>query len=152
MSSAIVVITSDPQQMPSSQVISARVFAESDWPQIISARVTPENSAVEEHITVWLSNEADESADKLEDLKQSLKDAHRDAIVSIITNDFPGSCTCLSSPGATGSAFSVAAAIAVIKSSRGWDESESIYVRIDGAEMNVRARYDGNRWAVTQDT
>jgi hypothetical protein len=149
MSSAIVVITPGPEAKTSPQTISARVFAESNWPQIISARVTPENSAVEEHITVWLSDEADESADKFEALKQSLKDAHRDAIVSIITNDFPGSCTCLSSPGVTGSAFSVAAAIAVIKMSWGWDESESIYVRVDSVEINVRARYGGNHWVVT---
>src|SRR5205085_9924931 len=103
MRSAIVVITSGPQELKSPQIITTRVFGESASPQVISARVIPENSAVEEHITVWLSHEADESADKFEALKQSLKGAHRDSIVSIITNDFPGSCTCFSNLDVSGS-------------------------------------------------
>jgi len=42
--------------------------------------------------------------------------------------------------------FNLAAAIAVIKASCGWDESSSIVVTINNAEVRVWPRFDGQQW------
>jgi len=44
--------------------------------------------------------------------------------------------------------FDLAAAIAVIKASCGWDESSSILIMINNAEVRVWPRFDGRQWIV----
>lgn len=45
--------------------------------------------------------------------------------------------------------FSLAAAAAVYKVSFGWDESRSIVIKVNDAELNLLPRFDGNHWVVT---
>lgn len=42
--------------------------------------------------------------------------------------------------------FSLAAAVAVIKVSWGWDESHSIVVKVNDVEVQVSPQFDGNNW------
>jgi hypothetical protein len=132
MATATVTITSDPEVVTS--------------PQIVSTLVSLENSAPEEHVAVWFS---DDSRETCEALRRKLKGSHPGAIVSIVTDDSEGSCSCLTEFTVREHPFSVAAALAVIKSSWGWDENDPMHVRINGNEIRVRTRYDGNRWTVT---
>jgi len=44
--------------------------------------------------------------------------------------------------------FALAAAAAVYKASLGWDESSSIIVRVNEAELSLLPRFDGNHWIV----
>lgn len=132
MATATVTITSDLEVVTS--------------PQIVSVLVSLENSTPEEHVAVWVS---DESRKTCEDLQRALKGLHPGAIISVVANDSEGFCICSSELKANVAAFSAAAAVAVVKSSWGWDQSDPILVRINGNEIRVRPRFDGNCWTVT---
>lgn len=132
MATATVTITSDPEV--------------ETLPQTVSALVTLGKLPSQEHVSAWLPSESSETR---EDVQRRLKASHPDAIVSVVTDDSEGSCSCWTELTAAEHPFSVAAAVAVVKSRWGWDESDPIRVRINGTEMRVRARYDGNAWMVT---
>jgi hypothetical protein len=132
MATATVTITSDPEVVTS--------------PQIVSVLVSLGNSTPEEHVAVWVYDESRETCD---DLQRTLKGLHPDAIVSVVANDAEGFCICSSELKENVPAFSAAAAVAVVKSSWGWDESDPMLVRVNGNEIRVRPRYHGNCWTVT---
>jgi len=136
MASAIVVISSDPPTLNTTSGAGAQTS-----PQITSAIVTLENESSQEHVSIWLP------VDDSTDLQQGLKASHPDAIVSIVNNNGDGACNC--STDAHANPFSVAAALAVVKRSWGWDETTPMLVRVNGIELRVHARYDGNAWIAT---
>ena len=76
-----------------------------------------------------------------------MKRSHPHAIVSIVTHNADGICDCSTDTHAN--LFSVAAALAVVKRSWGWDEITPMLVRVNGIELRVHARYDGNAWIAT---
>jgi hypothetical protein len=78
-----------------------------------------------------------------------LKASHPGAIVSVVTDDSDGSCSCWTECTASEDRFTIAAAVAVVKSSWGWDETDPIHVSINDKEIRVCARYDGSAWIVT---
>jgi hypothetical protein len=132
MTTATVTITSDPEVATS--------------PQVVSALVTLERSTSHEHVVAWLLSESSENP---QDVQRRLKASHPDAIVSVVADDSEGSCSCWTELTAPEHRFSIAAAVAVVKSSWGWDESDSINVRINGKEIRVCAQYGGSAWMVT---
>ena len=115
MATATVTITSDPEVATS--------------PRIVSALVTTERSPSQEHVATWLPSESSENP---QDVARRLKASHPDAIVSVVTDDSEGSCSCWAELTAPEHRFSIAAAVAVVKSIWGWDESDAIHVRING--------------------
>jgi hypothetical protein len=132
MATAIVTITSDPEVVTS--------------PQTTSVLVSLEGLAPQQHIAVWFD---DQSSETREGFRRQLKDSNPSAIVSVVTNDSEGSCDCTSEMNGSTDPFSIAAAVAVVKSSWGWDEADPILVRINGRPMPVRARYNGTAWVAT---
>jgi hypothetical protein len=135
MTSATVVITSDPPTLaaPSDVMTSS---------QITSALVTPEDGASEEHISIW------PPLNDGHDLQRRLKGLYPDAIVSTVTNNADGACEC--STESRANRFAVAAALTVVKRSWGWDEIDPTLVRVNGLQLRVHARHDGNAWTVTE--
>ncbi|HKP45450.1 MAG TPA: hypothetical protein VJT50_02550 [Pyrinomonadaceae bacterium] len=134
MTRATVTLTSEPPTL----VIPSEVVTSS--PQITSALVALENELPEEHISIW-------PGDNQAAASQALKDWRPTAIVSVVSNDADGFCDC--STGTDANPFSVAAALAVVKRSWGWDETDPIVVRVNGNAVPVHAHYSGNIWAVT---
>lgn len=135
MDSATVVITSDPPTLAMAPDVG------STSPQIASAIVTLENDSPQEHVSIWLP------VDSGEDLQRRLKGSRPKTIVSIVTHNADGMCDCATDTCAN--PFSVAAALAVIKHSWGWDEITPMLIRVNGIELRVNARYDGNVWRAT---
>jgi hypothetical protein len=134
MANATVVITSEPPTL-------AITFDVGTTPQIASAIVTLENESPQEHVSIWLP------VDDGSDLERGLKGSHPNAIVSIVTHNANGICDCSTDTHAN--PFSVAAALAVVKRSWGWDETAPLLVRVNGIELRVHARYDGSIWIAT---
>jgi hypothetical protein len=46
----------------------------------------------------------------------------------------------------TENAFHVAASVAVIKASWGWDEAKPIVIRVDEKELKIYPSFDGRAW------
>ena len=137
MASATVVITSDPPTLATTSGVDANTS-----PQITSAIVTPDNESPQKHLSIWLP------VNDSEDLQRTLEGSYPDAVISIVTNNADGSCEC-STEHTQANRFSVAAALAVVKRSWGWDEIDPTVVRVNGFEIRVHARHDGNAWTVT---
>jgi hypothetical protein len=137
MVSASVVITSDPPTLAITSDVGIKTS-----PQITSVIVTPENESPEEHISIWLP------VDDGKDLQRSLKASHPDAIVSVVTKNADGVCGY--STDAHANPFSIAAALAAVNRSWGWDETDPTVVRVNGINVPVHARHDGNAWIVTR--
>jgi hypothetical protein len=135
MANATVVITSEPPTLAITSDVGTTTS-----PQIASATVTLENESPQEHVSIWLP--VDDGAD----LQRDLKGSHPNAIVSIVTHNADGVCDCSTDTHANPS--SVAASLAVIKRSWGWDEIRlclSVSTASNYAYMLVTAEMSGAR-------
>jgi hypothetical protein len=70
------------------------------------------------------------------------------SVIALIVREFDGSATVLSEPESY-EPFPVAAAVAVFKASWGWEEASPLLVNVNGAEIAVRARFNGDTWVVS---
>jgi hypothetical protein len=69
------------------------------------------------------------------------------AIISFIIAEREGWAQVITAPGEEFNPFNLAAAIAVLKASWGWDESKPIVVMINGAEVRIWPRVHERQWA-----
>jgi hypothetical protein len=76
----------------------------------------------------------------------NLRETNARAIISFIIADREGWSQVITAPDEKFDPFNLAAAIAVIKASWGWDESRPIVVIINGAEVRVWPRVDARQW------
>jgi len=81
-----------------------------------------------------------------ETVRGNLRKANAKAVISFYIADSAGWAQALTARDEGFNPFNLAAAIAVIKASCGWDESSSIVVMINNAEVRVRPRFDGQQW------
>jgi hypothetical protein len=69
------------------------------------------------------------------------------AACDFIVHDVEGEVTIITEVGEDGAAaYEAAAAVAVVKASCGWDESNPINVRVNDTALSVVARHDGDQW------
>jgi hypothetical protein len=81
-----------------------------------------------------------------ETVRGNLRKANAKTIISFYIADRAGWAQLITAPDEEFNHFNLAAAIAVIKVSCGWDESSSIVVAINNAEVRVWPRFDGQQW------
>src|SRR5262245_31075980 len=81
-----------------------------------------------------------------ETVRGNLRKANAKAVISFYIADRAGWAQALTAQDEEFNNFNLAAAIAVIKASCGWDESPSVVVMINNAEVRVWPRFDGHQW------
>jgi|SRR5215510_1334490 len=83
-----------------------------------------------------------------ETVRGNLRKASANAVISFYIADRAGWAQAQTAPDEEFNTFNLAAAIAVIKTSCGWDESSSLMVMINNAEVRVWFHFDGHHWIV----
>jgi hypothetical protein len=81
-----------------------------------------------------------------ETVRGNLRKANAKAVISFYIADSAGWAQAQTAPDEEFNHFNLAAAIAVTKASCGWDESSSVVVTINNAEVRVWPRFDGQQW------
>jgi hypothetical protein len=81
-----------------------------------------------------------------EAINRNLRETNARATISFRVDDREGWAQVITAPDEKFDPFNLAAAIAVIKASWGWDESRPIVVMITGAEVRVWPRVEGGQW------
>ena len=81
-----------------------------------------------------------------ETIRVNLRKANEKAAISFYIADREGWAQVITAPDEEFNPFNLAAAISVIKASCGWDESKPMVVMINGAEVRVWPRVDGQHW------
>ncbi len=142
MKTAIVSITSSP-------VKSFIPITGEESVQIARSLVQIENETPAEHISIWSSGELI-LLNPSEGLLRKLKASNPAAMVSFVVKDSEGYSAVVSEDKVSLNSFPIAASIAVIKASWGWDESDAIIVRVNDAEFRIHARYDGDNWIASE--
>jgi hypothetical protein len=77
-----------------------------------------------------------------------LRETNVEAIISFLIANREGWAKVITMPDEEFNPFNFAAAISVIMASGGWDESPSMVVMINSAEVCVWPRFDGQHWVV----
>ena len=85
-----------------------------------------------------------------ETVRVNLRKANAKAAISFYIADREGWAQAMTAPDEEFNHFNLAAAIAVIKASCGWDESKPMAVMINGAEIRVGPLFDGQQWVVVE--
>jgi hypothetical protein len=99
----------------------------------------------EEHLIVCPLPHSIGQAER-ETVRGNLQKTNAKAAISFYIADREGWAQALTAPDEQFNPFNFAAAISVIKTSCGWDESSSIVVKINAAEIHVWPRFDGQQW------
>jgi hypothetical protein len=99
----------------------------------------------EEHLVVRAFPHSFDQAER-DSARRSLRETNAKATVSFYITDREGWAQVITAPDEKFNPFNLAAAISVIKASCGWDESKPIVVMINGAEVRVWPRVDGQHW------
>jgi hypothetical protein len=81
-----------------------------------------------------------------ETVRGNLRMTNAKAVISFYIADRSGWAQVITAPDEEFNHFNLAAAIAVIKASCGWDESTFMVVSINNAEIRVWPRFDGQQW------
>jgi|SRR5262245_11336485 len=81
-------------------------------------------------------------------INRNLRETNAGATISFHVADRDGWAQVITGPDEELNHFNLAAAIAVIKRSCRWDESLPIVVGINGAEIRLWPRFDGQHWVV----
>jgi hypothetical protein len=84
-----------------------------------------------------------------ESVMAQLRAGDAGAACDFIVHDVEGEATVIAQAGADGAAHEAAAAMAVVKASCGWDESNPINVRVNDTVLSVVAQYDGGQWTAS---
>ncbi|HWT03037.1 MAG TPA: hypothetical protein VN256_22495 [Pyrinomonadaceae bacterium] len=116
--------------------------------QIICASVQVNATSPARHVAIVNSGL---SSELREVVNRDFRATNAEASVAFLAVDREGYACVISDDGRGDSYFPVAAAVAVIKASWGWDESERLLIRVNDREMRVRAHYDGGRWVVSEE-
>ena len=116
--------------------------------QVFPAQVSSHPTEARKHFVVCayfsLLNQAER-----ESVASCLRLGDAGAVCDFIIRDTEGSCTVVSEVNDEASACEVAAAVAVVKASCGWDESNPIMVRVNDIEASMVAQFDGSEWIVS---
>lgn len=120
--------------------------AESSATQVFPVLLPGDPSEVGKHFVVCAYNPPLNQEQK-ESVAAQLRLRGAGAACHFIVHDTEGEAVVVTDTAADGaSAFEVAAAVAVVKASCGWDESNPIKVRVNDVEVLVSARFDGGQW------
>jgi|SRR5215218_2204760 len=85
-----------------------------------------------------------------ESVTSQLRAGGASAACDFIVHDVEGDATVITEVGEDGAAaYEAAAAVAVVKASCGWDESNPITVRVNDTALSVVAQYDDGQWAAS---
>jgi len=101
----------------------------------------------EEHLIVCPLPHSIGQAER-ETVRGNLRKTNAKAAISFYIADREGWAQVITAPDEQFNPINLAAAISVIKTSCGWDESSSIVVKINTAEIHVWPRFDGQHWGV----
>jgi hypothetical protein len=142
MSTALVAITSEPPGV----FLNVGPTSEESV-QVVGAVVRIQGDASAEH-GVILASGSSLPRDKHQGVLKMLASENPRSVVALIVREFEGSTNVLSEPQGS-EPFPVAAAVAVFKASWGWEEASPHLVNINGTEIAVRARFDGDAWVVS---
>jgi hypothetical protein len=144
--------------MPPNKAI-VKTNSDSFWSERDIIRISDDRCAViyrvnvlaaageEEHLVVYTLPHSISQAE-YETVSRNLRETNLEAIISFHIADREGWAQVITTPDEDMDPFDLAAAIAVIKASCGWDESLPIVIEIDGAEIRVWPRFDGQHWVV----
>jgi hypothetical protein len=99
----------------------------------------------EEHLVVRALPHSIDQAER-DTARRSLRETNAKATVSFYIADREGWAQVITAPDDDFDPFNLAAVIAVIKASCGWDESPSMVIMINDAEVRVWPRFDGQHW------
>ena len=102
----------------------------------------------EEHLIINVADEALDPA-AFESIIHSLRAANPDAQISCYQTELEGRAEVIAGPDHEFSPFSIAAAVAVVEASCGWDKSESMVIKVNDVEIKLSPRFDGGGWVVT---
>jgi hypothetical protein len=142
MSTANVTITSEPL----GQFLSVGPTSEESV-QFARAVVQIEGDAASEHSSIVASGSS-LPHERHQGVLSMLANENPQSVIALIVREFEGSATVLSEPEGY-EPFQVAAAVAVFKASWGWEEASPLLVNINGTEIAVRARFNGETWVVS---
>jgi len=81
-----------------------------------------------------------------ETVRFNLRKTNAKAAISYYIAEREGWAQAITAPDEEFNSFTLAAAISVVKASCGWDESSSIVVNINSAEVRVWPHFDGQHW------
>jgi hypothetical protein len=85
-----------------------------------------------------------------ESVMPQLRAGDAGAACDFIVHDAEGEATVIAEVSEDGvAAYDAAAAVAVVKASCGWDESNPITVRVNDTALSVVAQYDGCQWTAS---
>ena len=138
------------QFLMSSAIVSSLVTPLESNVQILSERAVQvsrwvvQGSNGEESEQVLVSSVAADPVSKklVADLNMKIPGGQ----VSAVVEDTQGFARVHSKDGSPQNAFHVAACVAVMKASWGWDESAPIVVRVDDDEFEMYPSFDGKAW------
>ena len=111
--------------------------------QISRCWVQTEEERPSEQILIWPGQST--LMTRVRGLAEELHTANPESVVSVVIENQEGiaGVTCEKQYD---DAFKIAASVAVIKASWGWEEVMPIVVRINEDEFPIYAKYDGNEW------
>jgi hypothetical protein len=99
----------------------------------------------EEHLIVSAFSHSIGQAER-DAINCNLRETNPKAAISFLIADRKGWAQVTTAPDEKLNLFNLAAATSVIKASCGWDESLPIVVEINGSEVRVWPRFDGQYW------
>ncbi|HKQ75009.1 MAG TPA: hypothetical protein VJ810_15040 [Blastocatellia bacterium] len=101
----------------------------------------------EKHLVVGAQSHSI-NQEEFDSVRRNLRESNIDAIISFYVASREGWAQVITAPDEEFTPFNLAAAISVIITSCGWDESLSIAVKINNDEVRVWPRFDGQKWVV----
>ena len=123
------------------------IYISDDRYSLIYKAIVQTAAGEEEHLIVCTLPYSISQAE-CETVRGNLRKASANAVISFYIADRAGWAQAQTAPDEEFNTFNLAAAIAVIKTSCGWDESSSLMVMINNAEVRVWFHFDGHHWIV----
>ncbi len=115
------------------------------WAQLLRVSVSAEGK--KEEFSIFNTWPHPLSQTLCETLSNRVRKSTAKEVIGFFVSDREGWAH-IETDGCEVSLFGLAAAVAVIKASWGWDESPSIVVKVNDVEVRVLPRFDGNNWVV----
>ena len=89
------------------------------------------------------------SLEECYNLNRELREKGVETTISFEIGDSKGQAKVIAGLDRSFDPFSVAAAVAVVKASCGWDESPRMTIHINGAEIAILPRFEDGKWFAT---
>ena len=113
--------------------------------QVFPTRVSSQSSEARQHFVVCAHSPLLNQSE-VESIASRLRLGDAGAVCDFIIHDAEGCPIVFANVNDLASAYESAAAVAVVKASCGWDESNPMMVRVNDTEVPVVAQFDGSEW------